>query len=123
VASQSAGAVSSSTSLTGPEMVEDLGTIVINPDLACESGCENSDTEGDDDEDEDVFARNFPELGATWANVAAANMAAGRGPAPRNLGDRIEYWGGLRRIVHSLARREDIPDEWWAEVGLSRNLP
>lgn len=31
-----------------------------------------------------------------------------------------EEW---QRIVRSLARREDIPDEWWAEAGLSRILP
>ncbi|KFA52147.1 hypothetical protein S40293_00550 [Stachybotrys chartarum IBT 40293] len=34
-----------------------------------------------------------------------------------------EDWQGMRRIVRSLARREDIPDEWWAEAGLSRTLP
>ena len=32
-------------------------------------------------------------------------------------------WGGMQRIVRNLARREDIPDEWWAEAGLSRTLP
>ncbi|PNP80595.1 hypothetical protein FNYG_06194 [Fusarium nygamai] len=32
-------------------------------------------------------------------------------------------WMGMQRIVRSLARREDIPDEWWAEAGLSRTLP
>lgn len=31
--------------------------------------------------------------------------------------------GGMQHIVRSLARREDIPDEWWAEAGLSRTLP
>ncbi len=30
--------------------------------------------------------------------------------------------GGMQRIVSNLARREDIPDEWWAEAGLSRTL-
>lgn len=29
---------------------------------------------------------------------------------------------GMQRIVRSLARREDIPDGWWAEAGLSRTL-
>ncbi len=33
-----------------------------------------------------------------------------------------EEWSGMQRIVRSLARREDIPDEWWAEAGLSRTL-
>ncbi|KYK60608.1 hypothetical protein DCS_01745 [Drechmeria coniospora] len=32
-------------------------------------------------------------------------------------------WSGMQRIVRSLARREDIPDDWWAEAGLSRMLP
>lgn len=31
-----------------------------------------------------------------------------------------EEWLGMQRIVRSLARREDIPDEWWAEAGLTR---
>ncbi|GAO18879.1 hypothetical protein UVI_02045970 [Ustilaginoidea virens] len=31
-------------------------------------------------------------------------------------------WSGMQRIVRSLARREDIPDGWWAEAGLSRIL-
>ncbi|KAG5995728.1 hypothetical protein E4U54_002787 [Claviceps lovelessii] len=31
-------------------------------------------------------------------------------------------WVGMQRIVRSLARREDIPDGWWAEAGLSRIL-
>jgi hypothetical protein len=30
--------------------------------------------------------------------------------------------GGMQRIVRNLARREDIPDEWWADAGLSRTL-
>lgn len=29
----------------------------------------------------------------------------------------------MHRILDTLARREDIPDDWWAAVGLSRNLP
>ncbi|TWU71857.1 hypothetical protein ED733_003348 [Metarhizium rileyi] len=31
-------------------------------------------------------------------------------------------WAGMQRIVRSLARREDIPDEWWADAGLSRTI-
>ncbi|KAL7949379.1 hypothetical protein V8C42DRAFT_310722 [Trichoderma barbatum] len=46
--------------------------------------------------------------------------SAGSGPGAQT-GD--EDWPGMRRIVQSLAAREDIPDEWWAEAGLSRTLP
>lgn len=31
-------------------------------------------------------------------------------------------WSGMQLIVRRLARREDIPDEWWLEAGLSRTL-
>ena len=34
-----------------------------------------------------------------------------------------EDWMSMQHIVRSLARREDIPDEWWAGAGLSRTLP
>jgi len=33
-----------------------------------------------------------------------------------------EELSGWQRIVRGLADREDIPDEWWAEAGLSRTL-
>lgn len=47
--------------------------------------------------------------------------------SPRNsegsaISGNNEGMGGWQRIVRSLADREDIPDEWWAEAGLSRNL-
>lgn len=33
-----------------------------------------------------------------------------------------EELSGWQRIVRGLANRDDIPDEWWAEAGLSRTL-
>ncbi|PHH87292.1 hypothetical protein CDD83_9060 [Cordyceps sp. RAO-2017] len=45
------------------------------------------------------------------------------GPALNATLSGEEDWAGMQRIVRSLARREDIPDEWWAEAGLSRTLP
>jgi hypothetical protein len=29
---------------------------------------------------------------------------------------------GMQRIIRNLALRQDIPDEWWAEAGVSRVL-
>ncbi|RGP64813.1 hypothetical protein FSPOR_7749 [Fusarium sporotrichioides] len=40
-----------------------------------------------------------------------------------NTHSREEDWMSMQRIVQSMARREDIPDEWWAGAGLSRTLP
>ena len=39
-----------------------------------------------------------------------------------NTGTGDEELTGMQRIVRTLAHRQDIPDEWWAEVGLSRTL-
>lgn len=46
-------------------------------------------------------------------------------PAPTaNTSGRSDEseWTGMQQIIHSLARRQDIPDEWWAEAGLSRTI-
>ncbi|KAG6037296.1 hypothetical protein E4U41_005238 [Claviceps citrina] len=47
----------------------------------------------------------------------ATSSASTAGPSPAE-----DDWAGMQRIVRSLARREDIPDGWWAEAGLSRIL-
>lgn len=40
-----------------------------------------------------------------------------------NTGPTVdEELSGWQRIVRGLAVRDDIPDEWWAEAGLSRTL-
>ena len=86
----------------------------------CESGCENSDTEGDEDEDMDqnTLTRFSAGLGGrrSYADVVARS---GNGDDPLEMMGGI---GSMQRIVRNLARREDIPDEWWAEAGLSRTL-
>ncbi|KID86215.1 hypothetical protein MGU_06648 [Metarhizium guizhouense ARSEF 977] len=43
-------------------------------------------------------------------------------PTQSNAMASEDDWAGMQRIVRSLARREDIPDEWWADAGLSRTL-
>ncbi|POS77664.1 hypothetical protein DHEL01_v203944 [Diaporthe helianthi] len=78
---------------------------------ACESGGDNSDTEGDEDEEarENILRR----------------FGRSHGDMTERGDEDIEVFGGvesMQRIVRNLARREDIPDEWWAEAGLSRTL-
>ncbi|KAL2016631.1 hypothetical protein VTK56DRAFT_3249 [Thermocarpiscus australiensis] len=119
-ASQSAGAASSRTSFTAGDTPEESA---VEP--ACESGCDNSDTEGDDDDDDEEEEMDELQL----PRFSAAALGGGR----RSYADAVRSnneeplellggIGGLQRIVRNLARREDIPDEWWAEVGLSRTL-
>ncbi|KAK4172352.1 hypothetical protein QBC36DRAFT_338071 [Triangularia setosa] len=106
-ATQSTVAASSRTSFTNPE------TIDVEP----ASGCDNSDTD-EDELEEDM--RNFILPGTrrgerSWADVAGRSSSS----------DDPSIFGGvevMQRLVRSLAQREDIPDDWWAEVGLSRTL-
>ncbi|KAH6630861.1 hypothetical protein B0J18DRAFT_114406 [Chaetomium sp. MPI-SDFR-AT-0129] len=108
---QSNPGASSRTSFTTPDTADETLTPFEFP---CESGCDNSDTEGDEDDEMDQMAM-IPGL-----------TSSRRPSAPRRTGDDpVELLGGIggmQRIVRNLARREDIPDEWWADAGLSRTL-
>lgn len=64
---------------------------------------------GNSDDEQGVDRRSLNREGST----ASANLTS--------QGD--DDWSGMQRIVRSLARREDIPDEWWTEAGLIRTLP
>ncbi|KAH7325768.1 hypothetical protein B0I35DRAFT_421150 [Stachybotrys elegans] len=61
-------------------------------------------------DDEDHAAE--PTLNREGSAASGQNTSAGE-----------EDLAGMRRIARSITRREDVPDEWWADVGLSRNLP
>ncbi|KLU83818.1 hypothetical protein MAPG_02868 [Magnaporthiopsis poae ATCC 64411] len=95
-------------------------------DPNCESGCENSDTEGDEDEDDEDAVRlalaRFPGSGGDLGHRSYAEVAGRTGSNSSGGEDPLEFLGDMQRIVRHFARREDIPDEWWAEVGLSRTL-
>ena len=112
-ATQSTAAASSRTSFTTPDAANES---LFEP--PCESGCDNSDTEGEDDEDAmDQLQTYIP--GLRPRRRSYAEVARGNNEDPLELLGGI---GGMQRIVRNLARREDIPDEWWADAGLSRTL-
>lgn len=75
-----------------------------------------TDTEGDDEEEsgENTLRR----FGRSYADVVARSQSQSQ----REEEDLLSV-ESMQRVVRNLARREDIPDEWWAEVGLSRSLP
>ena len=113
-ASQSAATGSSRTSFTGPVEVDEL---LASFDPQCESGCEtNSDTEGDDDDYEMPLLRGPLGYSRSYADVTRST------DNNENPVAMLGGIGGFQRIVIGLAQREDIPDEWWAESGLSRTL-
>ena len=112
-ATQSTAAASSRTSFTTPDAADES---IFEP--PCESGCDNSDTEGEDEEDAmDQLQTYIP--GLRPRRRSYADVARGNNEDPLELLGGI---GGMQRIVRNLARREDIPDEWWADAGLSRTL-
>lgn len=117
-ASQDAGTNSSRTSFESPDMLEDSA---FDAEPPCESGCEGSDTEGDEDDEENLLTR-FPSSlrggRRTYVDATRSSRSSTREQSLEMLGG-ID---GMQRIVSNLARREDIPDEWWAEAGLSRTL-
>ncbi|XXH04222.1 Protein kinase of the Mitotic Exit Network [Hypoxylon texense] len=42
--------------------------------------------------------------------------------SPSEAAEDPEWLAGMHHIVRNLASRQDIPDEWWAEAGLSRSM-
>jgi len=113
-ASQGAATGSSRTSFAGPDTSEES---IFEP--PCESGCENSDTEGDEDDemDQNPLTRFPSDLRSERRSYADVTRSIDEHPL-----EMLGGIGGMQRIVSNLARREDIPDEWWAEAGLSRTL-
>lgn len=83
----------------------------------------SSDTDADEDDHENS-GRLDEDTGElfwqTYADVASA-ARAGRALIQNNASGP-DSLNGMQRIISRLARREDIPDEWWTEVGLSRTL-
>ncbi|KAI5861173.1 hypothetical protein GGS23DRAFT_577462 [Durotheca rogersii] len=64
--------------------------------------------------------RLIPPLGLeAWQNYA--DMADAASSLPSAPDDPL-WLDGMHRIVRGLASREDIPDEWWAEAGLTRSM-
>jgi hypothetical protein len=141
-ATQTSAHASSRTSLNGPEVHEDYE----NPF----DSCYNSDSdhahddanaeelererdqdamamqeeEGEEEDDDELNGDDLPSFlrlrsnRRSYAEVAAEtrDLMGGSG-----ANDALELLS-MQRIVRHLARREDIPDEWWAEAGLSRTL-
>lgn len=124
-ASEAASSVPTSTSSAtsiGPPIEIDYGASFEN---ICEYVEANSPSSDPDEEEQEMldffdareagerFWRGYTDVVAARADRVARHASQADG----------ESMGGMQRIVRRLARRQDIPDEWWAEVGLSRTIP
>lgn len=104
---------SSNTSLTAPA----TRLTPFDFDFPCESSGE-TDTEGDDEEE--TGENTLRRFGRSYADVVARSRSHAQTQSQREDDDLLSV-ESMQRIVRNLARREDIPDEWWAEAGLSRS--
>ncbi|EAA32186.1 hypothetical protein GE21DRAFT_7766 [Neurospora crassa] len=118
VASQNAAAPSVGTSVTVP----DAPVEVAEAEPPCESGGENSDTEGDEEDELDVNPLTRFPLAPSLNSIRRSYADVTRNDSSDDSLEILGGMGGLQRIVRNLATREDVPDEWWAEAGLSRML-
>ncbi|KAI8633589.1 hypothetical protein F5Y19DRAFT_489054 [Xylariaceae sp. FL1651] len=116
-ASQSNGASSVNTSMTTPDE---------ETEQPCDPVMYNSGSEGEDDDEEqsnELSRQPMRHSRRSYADVAAepqSRQSPEAADAPD--ADRLEWLSGMHRIVRGLALREDIPDEWWAQAGLSRSM-
>jgi len=121
-ASASSNPASSSTSLTtmdsgGNDLIENACDLIEDV-----SGLSDTDAEDEDHiyelQDDAHAARD--RFWRSYADVVAAR--ADRVARHSGMAES-DSLGGMQRIIRRLTRRQDIPDEWWAEAGLSRTIP
>ncbi|PVH84353.1 hypothetical protein DL98DRAFT_651587 [Cadophora sp. DSE1049] len=124
-ASTSAAAAAASSSGSGPSSGSasaSASTLMTSPDRVGDHECDVSDSGSNtEDEEEDIYelqefngSRRGDRFWRTYADVVTAR-------ADRAARQDTDL-GGMHRIISRLARRDEIPDNWWTSAGLSRNL-
>jgi hypothetical protein len=85
--------------------------------------CDNSDFECTDEDEEDTYGlQEFAQSRGDHLRRSYAEMVSSRPQQSRNDNADDIDWPAMRRIITSLVEREDVPEEWWASAGLTRNL-
>jgi len=96
------------------------------PTEEVEPPCDPVNDESEDIEDERHLNEpsQQPAAGGRRSYADVASELARQSPEAADLTDaeRLEWLSGMHRIVRALASRVDIPDEWWAQAGLSRSM-
>ncbi|KAI1344730.1 hypothetical protein F5Y15DRAFT_363275 [Xylariaceae sp. FL0016] len=132
----SVGSSFASTTASATNTANSSNTSITSPDEETEPPCDPAtENEGSDGEDDDYGDADGDELRTrpppriidtrrrSYADVAAELMSR---HSPEDLDspdtDSSEFLSGMQRIVRGLASRQDIPDQWWAQAGLSRSM-
>lgn len=114
--SSGSGPASASTSMTSVDRTGDSANI-----LDCDISESGSNTDEDEEDMYEIPDLNRSRGGRFWRTYAdVVTSRADR--AARNGSTDTEHLGGMLRIISRLAERDEIPDEWWASAGLSRNI-
>ncbi|KAI1826036.1 hypothetical protein F4861DRAFT_498826 [Xylaria intraflava] len=97
-----------------------VNTSMTTPNEDTEPPCDPVQSSGSDDDDDveqqtDVL---FQEPGLQ----AQHDPRSRQSPESPDTSDPDRFLSGMHRIVRALASRTDIPDEWWAQAGLSRSM-
>ncbi len=117
----STSAAAAATSSSGSASAS-ASTTMTSPDRIGDHECDVSDSGSNtEDEEEDMYelqdfngSRRGDRFWRTYADVVTAR-------ADRAARQDTDL-GGMHRIISRLARRDEIPDNWWTSAGLSRNL-
>ena len=123
-ASTSAAAATASMSSSGPSSAN---TSMISSRETRDPGardCDLSDDSNTDEEDEDDMYElrefNSSRIRGPWRTYH--NAVGPDSYATPALSADPEHLDGMHHIISRLAERDEIPEQWWASAGLSRNL-
>ncbi|KAI1744978.1 hypothetical protein F4680DRAFT_443460 [Xylaria scruposa] len=114
-ASQAHGSDSANTSITTPD--EEI-------EPPCDPVIENSGSDSEDAEERliEPSRQPTPRTRRSYADVVAEPHSRQSPESADTIDHDREWLSGMHRIVRGLASRGDIPDEWWAQAGLSRSM-
>ncbi|RDL38066.1 uncharacterized protein BP5553_05499 [Venustampulla echinocandica] len=116
--SSASGSASANTSMTSVGLIS-TGMGLMDPN------CDDSDSSNTEDEDDLYELQDFSRARGDRSLRSYAEVVTTH-PYDRHIRPNVsadtEDLGGMHRIISRLAERDEIPDEWWASAGLSRNL-
>ncbi|KAI1756283.1 hypothetical protein F4782DRAFT_485556 [Xylaria castorea] len=106
-----------------------VNTSITTPDEEIEPPCDpamgNSSSDSEDDVEEQPIEPSrqpTPRALRSYADVVAEPQSRQSPESADTIDHDREWLSGMHRIVRGLASRGDIPDEWWAQAGLSRSM-
>jgi hypothetical protein len=100
-------------------------TSITNPEDGIEPPCDPVDQDGGSDNEDDteaelrLYRQDTPHSGR---RPFIDGVADALNSADEDSTDNLEWLSQMQSIVQGLAARQDIPDQWWAAVGLTRSM-